>query len=200
MPVAIVLLSGGIDSATALYWALKQGYTVQAVTYNYRGRASREAEAARKIARHAGVGQREVELPFMQTAAGIMRENPSAFNGVNVPEGYVPTRNLVFYALGAYYAEVYGASCIVGGHLVTDSIEFPDATPGFFQGLEQLINSTRLGDASNGLNKARLLMPFLDKDKAEVVKMAYELGAPLELTWSCFYDLEEQCGRCGTCL
>ena len=197
---AIVLLSGEVDSATALYSSLKQGYNVQALTYNYRSRVPREQEAAREIASHAKVKLIEVELPFLQNAADIAKENPSAFQGVNVPEGYVPARNLVFYALATYHAEIQAAEYIIGGHLVTDSQGFPDAIPGFFHSLEQLINSTRLARESDKNIGIHLLMPFLGKTKTDIVKMAVELGVPLELTWSCYYNRSEQCGECVTCL
>jgi len=132
MSTAIVLLSGGTDSATLLYWALKQDYTVQAVTYKYPSRPRQERNATRKIAKSAGVDCVEVDLPFLQTAADIKQEDPAAFKGVKVPEGYVPARNLLFYAVGSYYAEVYGAKHILGGHVQTDREGFPDATPTFF--------------------------------------------------------------------
>ncbi len=195
-----MLLSGGVDSATVLYWALKQGYSIQALTYNYRSRVPKELEAARRVAAHAGVRLIETELPFLQNVADITRENPSAFQGIQVPEGYIPSRNLVFYALATYHAEIYAADYVIGGHLVTDSQGFPDATPCFFHDLEQLINSTRLTRESGKCKDVRLLMPFLSRTKTEIVKMAVALGAPLELTWSCYYNGSEQCGRCVTCL
>jgi len=200
MSIAIVLLSGGIDSATALYWALKQGFTVQAVTYNHRARPSRERQAALSIARRAGVNHVVAELPFLQTAADIIKENPTAFGGINVPEGYIPTRNLIFYALATYFAEIYGANYIIGGHLETDSIGFSDATPRFFMGIERLINDTKMGIGSDHSDGIHLLMPFLEKSKSDVVRMARELGVPIELTWSCYYDRAEQCGECESCL
>jgi 7-cyano-7-deazaguanine synthase len=199
MSVAIVLLSGGIDSTTALYWALRQGFTVGAITYNYHRRPSRELEAARKIAYHAGVNCLEIELPFLQTAADIVRENSATFKGVEVPEGYIPSRNLIFYAIAAYYAEIHCANYIVGGHLQTDSIGFPDASPTFFLAIERLINSSRLDNESND-PRVRLLMPFLQRSKTDVVKMASELELPLELTWSCYYDRDDQCRECVSCL
>lgn len=200
MRVAIVLLSGGVDSATALYWALRQGYTVRTLSYKYRSQASKEREAASRIARHAGVEHLEVEIPFLQTVTDIRRVNPAAFKGVEVPEGYIPMRNLVFYALGTYYAEIYGANYIIGGHLKTDSIGFPDATPKFFKKLGQLTNYSIPCNKSEENSGIKLLMPFLKKSKTEVVRIASELGVPFELTWSCYYDGLEQCGECMSCL
>jgi len=196
MSTAIVLLSGGTDSATLLYWALKQDYTVQAVTYKYPSRPRQERNATRKIAKSAGVDCVEVDLPFLQTAADIKQEDPAAFKGVKVPEGYVPARNLLFYAVGSYYAEVYGAKHILGGHVQTDREGFPDATPTFFQEVERLINSVKLGKGP----KLQFLMPFIEKTKGDVVKLAAQLRVPLELTWSCYYDREKPCGECESCV
>ncbi len=114
--------------------------------------------------------------------------------------GYIPSRNLVFYALAAYYAEICAADYVIGGHLVTDSQGFPDATPGFFHDLEQLIDSTRQTRESGKRKDIHLLMTFLAKTKTEIVRMAVALGVPLPLTWSCYYNGSEQCGRCVTCL
>ena len=193
---AVVLLSGGMDSATLLYWALKEKYIVHAITYNYPSRPSQELKATRMIASSAGVECVEVALPFLKTAADIKKEDSTAFKRVKVPEGYVPTRNLIFYSLAYYYAEVYGVDLIIGGHVKTDREAFPDATPTFFQEIERLVNNVKLGKE----NTIQLIMPFIEKTKLDVVKMATELRVPLELTWSCYYDRDEHCGKCESCL
>jgi 7-cyano-7-deazaguanine synthase len=198
MPTAIVLLSGGMDSATALYWALQQGFTVQAVTVNYRGRAAHERRAARRLAARAGVPCREVALPFLASAADLREATPDALAGLTVPEGYLPARNLLFYALAAYYAEVLNADVIVGGHVKSDAEGFPDATPAFFQDVERLISASQLmqGDRPK---RVRLRLPFLAWSKTEVAALALRLGVPLDLTWSCYYDRDAECGACEAC-
>jgi 7-cyano-7-deazaguanine synthase len=185
-----------MDSATLLYWAFKQNYTVHAVTYNYPSRPSSEQRATNKIASSAGVDCIEVALPFLKTAADIKKENSTAFKRFKVPEGYVPARNLIFYSLAYYYAEVYGANLILGGHVKTDREGFPDATPTFFQEVERLVNSIKLGEEPH----IQLIMPFIEKTKLDVVNIAADLGVPLELTWSCYYDRDEHCGKCESCL
>ncbi|UCH02469.1 MAG: 7-cyano-7-deazaguanine synthase QueC [Candidatus Bathyarchaeota archaeon] len=195
MSTAIVLLSGGMDSATLLYWALQQNYALQAVTFNYPSRPSQELKATRKIASSADVNCIEVALPFLKTAADIKKENSDAFKGVKLPEGYIPARNLIFYALAYYYAEVYGVNLIIGGHLKSDREGFPDATPTFFKEVERLVNSIKLRKEPN----IQLLLPFIEKTKLDVVRIAIELGVPLELTWSCYYERDEHCGKCESC-
>ncbi|MDQ1278843.1 MAG: 7-cyano-7-deazaguanine synthase [Thermoproteota archaeon] len=199
MPIAIVLLSGGIDSTTALYWAMKQEFTILSITCKYPSRPAKELEAVRNIKQCAGVNCIEVELPFLRTAAEIMKENPSLLGNAKIPEGFIPARNTIFYSVATYFAEIYNASFIVAGHIETDSIGFPDATPRFFQLMEQLINETKLKRDNDSLNGIQLVMPFLHRTKQDVLKIGSTLGVPYELTWSCYYDGNEPCQRCVQC-
>jgi 7-cyano-7-deazaguanine synthase len=189
MPKAVVLFSGGIDSATVLFWALDQGFDVIALSFNYQGRAQQELQATRRIAQSAQIYYVEVSLPFLLTATDLIRHDPRAFKDINVPEGYIPARNLIYYALAAYYSEIYSAEYIIAGHLETDSIGFPDAAPEFFQAVEAIINMMQLDLQSKG--SRHILLPFLTKTKTEVVQMAVQLKVPLGLTWSCYYDRPE---------
>jgi 7-cyano-7-deazaguanine synthase len=173
-----------------------------------------ELQATRKIANRVGLDCVEAELPFLETARDIRSRDPSALGKVVIPEGYIPARNMVFYASAAYYAEVYGADYIVGGHLETDCVGFPDATASFFSAVEGLINMARLQDGRNGTHVGdgpvadgrhsgdgvRLLLPFLRFGKSDVLRLAIELDVPLQLTWTCYLDRETQCGSCAACL
>jgi 7-cyano-7-deazaguanine synthase len=197
MSKAIVLFSGGIDSTTALFWAVDQGFDVIALSFIYPGRAQQELQATRRIAQSAQIHCIEVFLPFLQTATDLIRHDPRAFIGINVPEGYIPTRNLIYYALAAYYSEIYSAEYIIAGHLETDSIGFPDATPKFFQAVEAIISMMQL-DPQN-IGSRHILLPFLTKTKTEVVQLAVQLKVPLGLTWSCYYDRPEHCENCESC-
>ena len=197
MPKAIVLFSGGIDSTTALYWALDQGFDVIALTFNYSDRAQQELQATRRIAHAVKARYIEASLPFLQSATDLLSCDPNAFKGIKVPEGYIPTRNLIFYALAAYYSEVYDAKYIIAGHLETDSIGFPDATPAFFQAIESIINMMELNQENP--SHRQILLPFLTKTKAEVIRLAVQLKVPLELTWSCYYDNLVHCENCESC-
>ena len=197
MPKAIVLFSGGIDSTTALFWALGQGFDVIALSFSYQGRAQQELQATRRIAHSTKAQYIEVSLPFLQSATNLMRHDSDVFKDKKVPEGYIPTRNLIYYALAAYYSEIYGAECIIAGHLETDSIGFPDATPAFFQAVESIINLMQLDRVTK--LPIQILLPFLAKTKSEVIQLAVQLKVPLELTWSCFYDKVVHCENCESC-
>jgi 7-cyano-7-deazaguanine synthase len=103
----------------------------------------------------------------------------------------------VFYSIAAYFAEAYGCSVIIGGHILADTDQFPDASYNFFKSLEQLINR---GKHKRENTNIEILLPLIKLSKSEVVKLAKNLSVPLELTWSCYSDGEKPCGQCSSCL
>jgi len=115
----------------------------------------------------------------------------------DAPEGYIPARNMIFYSIAAYYAEVFGAEFIVGGHNRGDPEEFPDSNPSFFR---QMNISLRMGLWSYRQKAVKILTPLRDKTKQDVVRLGLRLGAPLRLTWSCRFDGKEPCGKCSSCI
>jgi len=194
---AVLLLSGGIDSTVSLYWAMKRGWDVRPLTFHYFRRPAQEIAATRRILISSGVGNaREIDLPFLREvddfdANGL--ENPALKQS---PEGYIPARNMVFYALAAYEAEPLGARWVIGGHNGSDPEAFPDASPKFFNFFNSMY---RLGLWSYPRTPVQILLPLSGKSKVEVVKLGLELKVPLELTWSCYWDLEKHCGTCASC-
>lgn len=186
---ALVLLSGGLDSAVALWWSKREGHQTVALAYAYPGRPKEEARAARDLADHAGVRLDEVPLPFVVEPEG------GRFAGA--PRGYIPGRNALFYAAAAHRAEVAGFDLIVGGHNADDARRFPDASPAYFARLGALL--------ADGLwlprdaRAPRLVMPLAALTKREVAALGRELGAPLALSWSCYEDGEAPCGTCPSC-
>ena len=182
---AVVLLSGGIDSAVALYWARREGHRLVSLEVEYHERPGREREASQRLAEAVGAERCLVSLPFVREA-----ELPAA------PRGYIPARNLLFYSIAAYHAEVLGASLIVGGHNRDDAARFPDARPSFFEGLEGLFAQALVTPPGRTL---RVALPLAEKDKVETLRLARELGVPLEHTWSCYEDGARPCGSCPSC-
>jgi 7-cyano-7-deazaguanine synthase len=186
-----VLLSGGIDSATALYLTKAAG-PVRALTFEYHGIARRELEAARKIAASAGVSEhRMVRLPDLREAGDI------GVKFAGLPSTYIPLRNSIFYSFAASYAEEVGASSVVGGHNKDDEKTFHDVGSGFFAALEEAFR-----EASPALRarRIRISRPLKSKSKPQVVRLASSLGVPLELTWSCHRDGRGHCWECNGCL
>jgi 7-cyano-7-deazaguanine synthase len=187
-----VLLSGGIDSATALYLT-KPSNLVRAITFEYHGIARRELQAAREIGMSAGVREhRFVRLPDLKEASDIV----GARFG-RLPPTYIPLRNSIFYAFAASYAEEAGASLLVGGHNRDDEKVFEDVGPAFFRNLEGAFRA-----ASPILRRNRIMIsrPLREKSKPGVVRLAASLGVPLDLTWSCHRSGSRHCWLCDGCL
>lgn len=194
---ALILLSGGIDSATALYWAIREGYKIIALSIDYKYRPEKEKIAAQTLAEKLGIKLIEIELPFYESALDLRFEGHPIPSLINAPQGYMPQRNLIFYSIAAYYAEMHGIENIIGGHIKKDAESYTDASENFFKDLESMI---RLGIPSLKFDKIRILLPLMSMNKAEVLKLAKEMKVPIELTWSCHLDGEKPCGRCKSCL
>lgn len=198
---AVVLLSGGLDSTTALYWAKREGYEPVALAVAYGQRHVKELRAARAVARAARATLHEVtlKLPWL-SGSSLTNERlrlpdlPLARIGSGgVPSTYVPGRNTVFLALAASLADALGADAVVIGANALDYSGYPDCRPPFIRAFETA--------ARRGTRRARLrvLAPLLRLDKAGIVRLARKVGAPLELTWSCYAGAARPCGRCDSC-
>lgn len=197
MAQAIVLLSGGVDSAVALWWAKAQGWDIRPLTFDYFGRPQRESRAVEDLAIRASVGPvRRVDLPFLKEIDDLRKDaigNPAL---VDSPEGYIPARNTIFYGLAAYYGEIDGARYLIGGHNGMDPEAFPDSSPKFFNFLNSIL---RLGLWSYERSPIQVLVPLSGKSKEEVVRMGLALKVPFEVTWSCYWDRDLHCGTCPSC-
>ena len=194
---AVVLVSGGIDSTVALWWARRRGWEVIPLTFNYHERPKAERRALRAILRRASVSHLiEVPMDFLKEAKGLVKEGISRMTMNDAPEGYIPARNMIFYSIAAYYAEAVGAEIIVGGHNVSDPEEFPDSSRRFFRSMERLYG---IGLWSYHRRRIEIALPLAGKSKTQVIRLGLQLGAPLLLTWSCHEDRTEPCGRCGSC-
>jgi 7-cyano-7-deazaguanine synthase len=191
---AIVLLSGGIDSATALYWAEQQAPSIYSLNILYAQASYQEANASKSLANAAKVKEHfTVSLPFYKEIQ--IRYHPTQSG--NVTSAYVPSRNIIFYGIAAAYAETLGIDTIVFGSNADDTRELPDATPTFIQRMNELLKiGTRTG--ADGTS-TRIVNPLINHSKVEVLKLALELKVPLGLTWSCYEDVELPCGRCRGC-
>lgn len=197
MSRALVLLSGGLDSAVALWWTMREGHETVPLAYNYKGRPAREARAARELARHAGLSLLEADLPFL--AEPIDADvHPDARVANEPPRGYIPARNAIFYSAAAYHAEILACSIIVGGHNAADVNRFPDATPDFFARFERLLDEGMW--TPEGTRGPHFVMPLSALSKNGVVAMGRDLGVPVGLSWSCYEDGEAPCGACPSCI
>lgn len=203
---AVVLFSGGLDSTTALCWALAKGYECLAVSFDYGQRHSRENAAARAIARRLGVKLFEIKLrfPWFRVSSLVnpgMKLPDVGLSRIGrkgeIPSTYVPGRNLVFASAGISLADAEGARAVVLGPNIVDYSGYPDCRPAFYRALE--IAAARGTRSGAGGGKIRLLTPLIKMSKAGIARLALKLGAPLELTWSCYSGGRKPCGRCDSC-
>ncbi len=195
---ALVLLSGGLDSAVSLYWSLSRGWDVATIEFEYHLRPERESRACRELRERAGIRESVVvPLGFVREASDLPPERVLNSELRKSPEGYIPARNLLFYALAAHYAEPGGRRYIVGGHNRTDSVSFPDAGRDFFNHLNALL---KLAVWSHSTTGTEIVLPLIEMDKTQVIRMGRDLQVPFELTWSCYFDGDAPCGTCESCV
>jgi 7-cyano-7-deazaguanine synthase len=188
MSGAIVMLSGGIDSAVALAWSLRERPRVFALSFQYYLRPFRERLSVYRLLEHYPAHLIEIPLPFLKETVDA---NPD--ESADLPEGYVPNRNMIFYSIAAHYAEIKKCDLLVGGHVKEDREDFPDASPDFFSSLQKLLDRTLL------TGKVEIRLPLAQWSKIEVLQKALEWNVPLQHTWSCYSDAAVPCHHCVSC-
>jgi 7-cyano-7-deazaguanine synthase len=189
---AIVMLSGGLDSTVALYWAMNQDLLIQTLSFNYFLRSKKEIFAARKIASINGVKHREIKLGFLKEIEDSKPVNPVL---KKAELAYVPSRNVIFYSIATCFAELDDAKFIVAGHNRDDVRDFPDSSISFFNRFNSL---TKIGLFSND-RTGRVILPLAKLSKVRVIELGSSLGVPFELTWSCYRSSTWPCGVCHSC-
>jgi 7-cyano-7-deazaguanine synthase len=196
MAKALVLLSGGLDSATCLYWARSRFAKVHAITFNYHGRLAKEKHATARLAEKAGVsGLIEIDLPFVKETSDFFRGKFASGSEQRL-SSYVPARNMIFYSIAAHYAEFLGVNSIIGGHNLDDGQFFKDATRGYTSKLNALFREGCL--LCNG-RAYRIVLPLAQMKRVEIIRLALKLKTPIGLTWSCHKGGTSQCGSCYAC-
>lgn len=202
---AVVLLSGGLDSAVCLYWAKRRGCSVEALTVHYGQRHVKELDFARRLAKAARVRLHQVKLPLPWLNASSLVGKDKALPNVSlekigkngIPSTYVPGRNTIFVSLGISLADAVGAEAVVIGANALDYSGYPDCRPAFYRAFSEVARrGTRRGAQRRLL---RIETPLVRLDKAAIVRLARRLKVPLELTWSCYRGGARPCGRCDSC-
>jgi 7-cyano-7-deazaguanine synthase len=202
---AVVLLSGGLDSTTTLALAIRDAYTVHALTFRYGQRHAHEIEAARRVAERYHVARHEIVDVDLRSFGGsaLTAAIPVPKDreiGVGIPVTYVPARNTIFLAFALAYAEVTGASDIFIGVNHLDSSGYPDCRPEFIAAFERVANLATKA-AVEGRAAIRIRTPLIDLTKREIIALGLSLGVDYALTTSC-YDPGPggaPCGRCDAC-
>jgi len=200
----VVLLSGGMDSATCLALAVRTGAPTHALTIEYGQRHARELRAARALARRLGAHRHtELRLPLAALIdSSLTRRNRRLPTrgprpGV-IPSTYVPARNTILLSVALGYAESHRLGSIWIGANAIDYSGYPDCRPDFLRAFERL---ARLGTKAGrvGARRFRVRAPLLRLSKAEIVRLGERLGVPWALTWSCYAGGRRPCGRCDSC-
>ncbi|MGB3515531.1 MAG: 7-cyano-7-deazaguanine synthase QueC [Elainellaceae cyanobacterium] len=202
-PKAVVLLSGGLDSATAAAQAIADGYEAIALSFQYGQRHQRELAAALQVVRHLGIQQHfmlDVNLGqwggSSLTDAAMTLPQDGVQSGV-IPNTYVPGRNTVFIALALSLAEAQQAEAIYLGINAVDYSGYPDCRPDYLAAFQQLANlSSKVGLEGKA---PQLVAPLVQDSKVDIVRRALALGVPIHQTWSCYEGGEQPCGLCDSC-
>ena len=205
---AIVLLSGGLDSATVVAMAQAEGYEVYALSFRYGQRHSVELDAADTIAKHLGVTEHktaELDLRLFGGSAltadiDVPKDELDSGQG-DIPVTYVPARNTIFLSFALAYAEVVGAKDIFIGVNALDYSGYPDCRPEYIASFEAMANlATKAGVTED--ERVRIQTPLIDLTKAQIATEGTRLGVDYAMTVSCYdpNDLGEACGHCDSCL
>lgn len=223
--LAVVLLSGGLDSTTAASWVVDQGWQVRALSIDYGQAHRRELDSAAAVAKHLSLPHRTVDAGFFATIAdhsaltdGKSHALPTLRNAEQMGQGdipitYVPLRNSVFLALAAAMLESRALDLIEGEGADPKSLRagiviaanaldysgYPDCRPEFYKAASKMLNLGAKLFTQYGV-EIELLTPLIALSKAEIVKLATTLNAPLHLSWSCYKGGDAPCGVCDSCV
>ena len=213
---AVVLLSGGLDSATTLALAAEAGYRTHALTVRYGQRHEAEVEAARRVASALQATEHLVVESDLRAFGGSAltgdfevpkRRSPATMSG-GVPITYVPARNTVLLSLALAWAEALRFSDIFIGVNAVDYSGYPDCRPDFISAFQKLARTatrpgvdTRAQDGNDGRRPFRIHAPLIDLSKADIIRRGLELGVDFSLTTSCYDpgEADVACGECDSC-
>jgi 7-cyano-7-deazaguanine synthase len=203
---AVVLLSGGLDSATTLACAMAEGYNVYALTFNYGQRHARELVAARELVNYFLIKDHKLvntDLNRISDSALLnetqeLPENRSLESiSTEIPSTYVPARNMIMLSYAMAWAESVGADAVFIGVNAIDYSGYPDCREEFIRAFE---HAAKLGTKSGAEGKTiKIKYPLINMTKAEIIKRGSKLGVPFRLTWSCYKGGTKACGKCDSC-
>jgi len=204
---AVVLLSGGLDSATTLYFAKAKGFQCYCLIFDYGQRHKKEIASAKKIAQRAGCAWQIIKLSLPWKGSSLLDkklkipEFSNSTNSINssnsIPSTYVPARNIIFLSFALSCAEAIKASSIFIGANAIDYSGYPDCRPEFYRAFIRAVNlGTKAGVEGRGFS---IFTPLVKMTKAGIIKLGTRLKVPYELTWSCYQGGRKPCGKCDSC-
>ncbi|HEV8456033.1 MAG TPA: 7-cyano-7-deazaguanine synthase QueC [Gemmatimonadales bacterium] len=207
-PAAVVLLSGGMDSATTAAIALNRGFDGHALTFRYGQRHAAELEAARRVVEHLGI-RRHVVLDIDLRAFGgsaltgelnLPKDTPLEEIGQRIPPTYVPARNTIFLAFALGWAEVLGAADIFMGANAMDYSGYPDCRPEYIRAFQDMANLATRAAVEEG-RRMTIHTPLISLSKREIIERGLALGVDYGITLTCYDPSSDgaACGRCDAC-
>ncbi|MCM8779796.1 MAG: 7-cyano-7-deazaguanine synthase QueC [Candidatus Omnitrophica bacterium] len=196
-PKAVVLLSGGLDSATALYLARKS-FNCLCLIFDYGQRHKKEIEAAKKIARASGSQYRIIKIDLPLKSSSLTNKKLAIRKSKRgIPATYVPGRNTVFLSVALSVAEDIGAEAVFIGANAIDFSGYPDCRPEYYQAFRKLVRlATKPVTAGKPI---KIYTPLINLTKAQIIRKGAKLGVPYKLTWSCYRGGNLPCGECDSC-
>ncbi len=202
---AVVLFSSGIDSTTALYWALEKFDKVHTLSFSYSQKHSVEVEMAKIMTKRLGVEASFIEIPFRSLIkSALIDDGPeipdsmaSAKNEEGIPHTYVPFRNGIFISFAAAYAESRGITDIITGFNLIDTPDYPDTTGSFVEAMENAVNSGTSASVTG--RKFKIHAPLIGLTKKEIIEMGLKLNADYSWSVTCYRGEEMPCLACPSC-
>jgi len=206
---AVALVSGGLDSATATAIAIKQGFEVHALSFEYGQRHRCELEAAKNVVRHLGIREHVIAPIDLRMFGGsaltdnieVPKDRAPSVMSEGIPVTYVPARNTIFLSFALGWCEVLGAQDIFLGVNAVDYSGYPDCRPEFLESFEHTANlATKAG--VEGSARYRIHAPLINMSKAAIIRTGMEAGVDYSLTHSCYDPSPEglACGSCDSCI
>ena len=200
MKRAVILLSGGLDSATTLCVAKKRRLSCFCLIFDYGQRHKKEINCAKKIAKYAKVPFKVVKitLPWGGSVLLDKKIKVPTNRSKNIPATYVPARNTIFLSFALSYAETIGADAIFIGANAVDFSGYPDCRPNYYKAFQKI---AKLGTKKGAEGKLiKIFTPLINKTKAEIIKLGTKLGVPYKFSWSCYKGGKTLCGKCDSCI
>ncbi len=207
MDLAVVLLSGGLDSLVTLAIAKEEGLELYQLSIDYGQRHQKELESARKIAEYYKVKEhRIIKVDLAQIGGSALTDKRISLPekkeekeiGKDIPVTYVPARNTIFLSLAVAFAEVISANAVFIGANALDYSGYPDCRPEYLEAFQKVV---QLGTKTGLKGKAvEIRYPLINMTKAEIVKEGARLNVPFHLSWSCYKGVKKACGKCDSCI
>ncbi len=199
---AVILLSGGLDSATTLFFAKSKGYSCHCLIFDYSQRHKKEIISAKVVAHLARCPFEVVKIGLPWKGSALLDNKVKVphdrkLDAKDIPVTYVPARNIIFLSFAASYAEAIGAKHIFIGANAVDYSGYPDCRPAFIKSFQSMLaQGLKAGVEGKGI---KVETPLIYLTKTQIVRLALKLKVPVEKTWSCYQGGAKPCGVCDSC-